>query len=109
LFVVCGSFVIGAIENWSAVEALYFGFTTATTIGYGDVVPKDYNGKWLCVFYIPMSVVLMARFFGDVADIFVQTEMEASTSPQTLLLIHESEYSQLLFANSGQDYDGPKV
>ena len=41
------------------------------------MVPKDYNGKWLCVLYIPVSVILMARFFNEVADMFVQAEIEA--------------------------------
>jgi len=33
--------LIGFIEGWSIVDAMYFTFITGLTIGYGDVVPRQ--------------------------------------------------------------------
>ena len=39
IIVVLGN-LIGRIEGWSKLDALYHSFITATTVGYGDFCPS---------------------------------------------------------------------
>ena len=39
------SALIGRIEGWTLTDSLYYGFVTATTVGYGDFRPTRSGGK----------------------------------------------------------------
>jgi voltage-gated potassium channel len=41
--------VVGRREGWSTGDSLYFGFITATTVGYGDLRPRRGASKLLAV------------------------------------------------------------
>lgn len=41
--------LIGFIEGWSIVDAMYFTFITGLTIGYGDVVPRQVLSRVLAI------------------------------------------------------------
>ena len=43
--------VIGRREGWSRVDAVYYAFITATTVGYGDFHPRYIFGKFgaICI------------------------------------------------------------
>ncbi|KAL3917197.1 MAG: hypothetical protein SGILL_004825 [Bacillariaceae sp.] len=43
-------------DEWTAVSTLYFAVTTATTTGFGDVVPKKRQGQLLAIFFLPLAV-----------------------------------------------------
>jgi hypothetical protein len=65
--------VIGLIEEWRLVDALYFAFVTGLTIGYGDLVPKLLLSRVLAV-VIGMTGILLT---GLVAAIGVQALLAA--------------------------------
>ncbi len=48
LIVVLGQ-MIGRREGWSRIDALYYSFITATTVGYGDFHPKKSFGKFVAI------------------------------------------------------------
>lgn len=39
-------------EKWPLLDALYFSIVTASTVGYGDVVPQEIGAKWFTIFYM---------------------------------------------------------
>ena len=48
MIVILGQWV-GKQEAWNRLDALYFSFITATTVGYGDFRPASRCGKLLAI------------------------------------------------------------
>ncbi|MBY4676032.1 potassium channel family protein [Marinobacterium arenosum] len=51
--------VVGRRERWSRFDALYWSFVTATTLGYGDLVPRTKLSKLLAMLIVCIGMVLM--------------------------------------------------
>ena len=49
---------IGKREGWSLSDSLYFGFVTATTVGYGDFHPKQKQCKYLAILIALLGLML---------------------------------------------------
>jgi hypothetical protein len=50
--------LIGHIEGWRIVDALYFTFVTGLTIGYGDLTPRHVVSRLLAVVIGLAGIVL---------------------------------------------------
>ena len=62
-------------EEWSYIKSLYFIVVTVTTVGYGDIdLPRE-GSKVFLIFFIPISVCVVAGALGSLGAI--QIEMEA--------------------------------
>jgi voltage-gated potassium channel len=48
---------IGRMEGWSISNSLYFGFITATTVGYGDMRPTRIHAKFLAILLALTGVI----------------------------------------------------
>jgi voltage-gated potassium channel len=72
-----GSFAVwGNEEEWTYTQAFYFCVITTTTIGYGDLkVDKD-STKIFLIFYIPLSVCVVAGALGSLAGIELEREAD---------------------------------
>lgn len=64
---------MGDIDQWNGVDVnsnlfdfFYFSFTTMTTIGYGDISPKVYKTKIVCIFQQLIVLFELANFFSKV-------------------------------------------
>ena len=51
LILIMGVQIYHKLEGWSYLDSTYFLVITATTIGYGDIVPQTNIGKILTIFY----------------------------------------------------------
>lgn len=58
------------IENVSnseiikSLDALYFSFMTATTVGYGDIIPPNINIKMVCIAQTIIMLIFAMLFFN---------------------------------------------
>ncbi|MBA4502708.1 potassium channel family protein [Marinobacterium marinum] len=64
LMVIAGlATLVGKLEQWSLLDALYWGFITALTVGYGDMKPTRKPAKLLAIL-IAMHGIIMTGIIG---------------------------------------------
>jgi voltage-gated potassium channel len=66
-------FVVGRREGWSRLDAFYWSFVTATTVGYGDLRPVDRRSKMVAILIAFLGLILT----GIVIAIAVQATTTA--------------------------------
>ena len=49
---------IGKKESWSLSDSLYYGFITATTVGYGDFHPEQKQSKYVAIVIALLGLML---------------------------------------------------
>jgi hypothetical protein len=49
LVIICLALWIGKQEKWGKGDSIYFGFVTATTVGYGDFHPTKNSSKFVAI------------------------------------------------------------
>jgi hypothetical protein len=70
--ILAGALVVGPIEGWTFVEALYFAVVSLTTVGFGDYVPTELPSIIFCIFWLPFSVGFMSMYLGNVAAFYIR-------------------------------------
>lgn len=71
-----------AFEGANLLDSLYWGITTAVTVGYGDLSPESGPGKFTAIFlmlsmvlfFLPMIVVLIITRVYEDKDAFTHEE-----------------------------------
>ncbi|MFG6687939.1 potassium channel family protein [Mariniflexile sp. HNIBRBA6329] len=56
------------ISNYSWIDAVYMTVITLTTVGFGEVVPLDYNSKVFTIFLILASVIIMGYALSIITE-----------------------------------------
>jgi hypothetical protein len=54
----------GTHGNYNFIQSLYWAVATGTTVGFGDLSPKNNEGKWFCIVYLPIVIVAFVNFVG---------------------------------------------
>ena len=67
-----GSFLYNQIEGWGILDSVYFVVITATTIGYGDLVPKTDNGKIFTIFFSFFGIAMFFYFISLITGFAVK-------------------------------------
>ena len=49
--------VVGKIERWDRLDSLYWSLITATTVGYGDIRPKQHLSRVIAIAIAIMGVI----------------------------------------------------
>jgi hypothetical protein len=49
---------IGSLEGWTPVDSLYFAFITATSVGYGDLLPTKTRAKVISILIALVGILL---------------------------------------------------
>jgi voltage-gated potassium channel len=73
LMIAALAIAVGRREGWSTGDSLYYGFITATTVGYGDMTPGTGRGK----FYAIILAVIGLIFTGIMVALAVEAAGEA--------------------------------
>ncbi|CAB3409660.1 unnamed protein product [Caenorhabditis bovis] len=63
------------IEAWSFMDSLLFAFTVITTIGYGNVAPRTFGGRFFVIVYglvgIPFTLLAIADLGKFISEIMI--------------------------------------
>ena len=65
---------LGQIEGWSIITSIYFWSVTSTSVGYGDITPREPMTQLFCVFYIPLSIAVTSKWLMGVAELYMNAQ-----------------------------------
>src|SRR6266567_536628 len=66
------------IEGWSVADSLYVTVQTLTTVGYGDLTPRNGTGRLFAVVVMLIGVGGVALFVSTIVQSVVQSELVAT-------------------------------
>jgi len=69
-YITSGAALFHELQKWGVLESLYFCFTALSTIGFGDLQPKDEIGMYAASAYIIVGMAIVAMCFS-----LIQTEL----------------------------------
>jgi voltage-gated potassium channel len=58
-------------------EGLWLAFTTAATVGYGDIVPETPAGRAFAVLVVLLGLAVLSLVTASLAAVFVERDVEA--------------------------------
>src|SRR5438094_8688620 len=67
------------IEGWSVADSLYVTVQTLTTVGYGDLTPRNGTGRLFAVVVMLIGVGGVALFVSTIFQCVLQSEMEETS------------------------------
>ena len=69
-YITFGAAMFHELQQWGVLESLYFCFTSLSTIGFGDLHPKNEVGLYAASAYILIGMAIVAMCFS-----LIQTEL----------------------------------
>ena len=73
--------VLGGVGFWilepraeSLTDGLWLAFTTAATVGYGDIIPSTHASRAFAVVVVLLGLAVLSLVTASVAAMFVETE-----------------------------------
>ncbi len=73
--IIVAGLVIGRFEKWQRLDAIYFAFVTATTLGYGDMRPAHHVSRLIAIF-IALTGILLTGVLVSICVYSVGEAME---------------------------------
>lgn len=89
LVVALGAVAMHQIEDISFLDGCYWSIVTSTTVGYGDVTPKSFEGKLFASIYALVTIGIMAWAIGQIASATVQNQVEKDAHVKSFKLTPE--------------------
>mmetsp|Transcript_17204 Transcript_17204/g.26068 ORF Transcript_17204/g.26068 Transcript_17204/m.26068 type:complete len:358 (+) Transcript_17204:83-1156(+) len=62
--------------QWNWVDVIYYTVVTATTIGYGDVFPRNQWVRLVCVFYVPFCVIALTMVMSAFSNVYMSRKTD---------------------------------
>jgi len=63
-YIAIGVVVFYFLEGWTLVDTVYFVIVTVTTVGFGDISPETFLGRWFCTGYCFLAIGLLGIAVG---------------------------------------------
>lgn len=57
------------------MDAIWWAFTTVTTVGFGDIVPATFIGRIIGIFLMMLGTALFACYVALISDAFMKMEL----------------------------------
>jgi large-conductance mechanosensitive channel len=70
--------IMGYYEDWNVLSSFYYTVITASTVGYGDIAPKETWMRVIAVFFMPTCVFVMARSFSKLTAVYLRHKAKAT-------------------------------
>jgi voltage-gated potassium channel len=83
-----------ANEFPSVWDSVWWAAVTVTTVGYGDLYPKDVEGRIIAIFVMLLGIGFLSVLTAAVASRFIQTDTDSDEVMETLRRI-EADVAEL--------------
>ncbi|MEC5213537.1 voltage-gated potassium channel [Polaromonas sp. CG_9.5] len=88
--ILCGVILLlGGVGFWlldpgveTIADGLWLAFTTAATVGYGDMVPSTHASRMFAVLVVLMGLAVLSLVTASLAAIFVEKDVEEGEERQ---------------------------
>ena len=70
-------------------DGLWLAFTTAATVGYGDMVPHTHAGRVFAALMVLLGLSVLSLVTASLAAIFVEQEVEEEVQTEERKIEHE--------------------
>ena len=78
--------IFSNLEGWSWVDCVYFSIITLMTVGYGDFAPKHWGSRLTLVFFVLISLIIVATSIGEFLEGLVTLEIRNERARKVLQL-----------------------
>ncbi len=74
-----GLIALGAIfvhpeEGWGWIDSFYFAIVSITTVGYGDLIPRQEATKLFLIFYLPIGIGVALTVLASMGTKFLDAQ-----------------------------------
>ncbi len=70
-WIIIGTILFHAIENWTYAQSFYYSVTTLTTVGYGDFTPTTDTNRVIAALYMLIGVTITLGAFGYIGSSYI--------------------------------------
>ena len=91
LGIIISALVISYVEKMNYGDSLWWAFVTATTVGYGDISPKTYIGRFVAIFLMLIGIGTFGMITGTIATYFLNKQNDIAPNDDLDKYILNSE------------------
>lgn len=85
--------IMGYYEDWTVLSSFYFTVVSASTIGYGDITPKNTWMRLITVFYMPLCIGVMAKALSELAAVYIRHKAKAGEQEYFNRKLSENDFA----------------